>query len=136
MTISLASPLQIGDLTLKNRFVLASLMRDRNPGTVPTELNVEYYRQRVTAGLLLSEGIMIEPLGSEWTNAAGIFSEKQIAGWKKVTDAVHAEGSIIFAQLWHAGRMTHPALQAGQPTVGPSAIAAKGGKFRQLVGYV
>ncbi|RKO86299.1 hypothetical protein BDK51DRAFT_28153 [Blyttiomyces helicus] len=74
---------------------------------------------------LISEGLMIEPLGSEWTNAAGIFSEKQIAGWKKVTDAVHAEGSFIFAQLWHAGRMTHPALQAGQQNIRPSAIEGR-----------
>ncbi|RKO89612.1 hypothetical protein BDK51DRAFT_20470, partial [Blyttiomyces helicus] len=136
MTVSLASPLEIGELTIKNRFVLASLTRNRNPGTVPNELNVEHYRQRSTAGLILSEGVMIEPLGAEWTNAPGIYSEKQIAGWCKVTDAVHVEGSLIFAQLWHIGRTAHPTLQAGQPNVGPSAVAAKGGKFRQLEGYV
>ncbi|RKO89613.1 hypothetical protein BDK51DRAFT_35949 [Blyttiomyces helicus] len=121
MTVSIASPLEFGGLTLKNRVLLASLTRDRNPATVPGELNIEYYRQRSTAGLILSEGILVEPLGTEWTYAPGIYSEKQIAGWKKVTDTVHVEGSLIFAQLWHVGRVSHPVLQAGQPNVGPSA---------------
>ncbi|RKO83810.1 hypothetical protein BDK51DRAFT_24687 [Blyttiomyces helicus] len=134
MTAALATPLTIGSLSLKNRFVLASLTRDRNRNTVPEDLNAEYYAQRSTAGLVLGEGVMIEPLGSEWSNAPGIFNEDQIAGWCKVTDAVHAGGSFIFAQLWHIGRVAHPVLQAGLPNVGPSAVAAQGGKFRQLAG--
>ncbi|RKO85370.1 hypothetical protein BDK51DRAFT_35902 [Blyttiomyces helicus] len=132
MTVSLASPLQLGSPSLKNRFVLVSLTRNR--GYIPDDLNAEYYRQRAGAGLLLTECTAVEPMSSEWTNAPGIYSEKQIDGWKNVTDVVHGEGSIIFAQLWHAGRLTHPALQSGQPNVGPSAVGAKGGKFRQLVG--
>ncbi|RKO90807.1 hypothetical protein BDK51DRAFT_35948 [Blyttiomyces helicus] len=123
MTVSLASPLQLGSISLKNRFVLASLTRNR--GYIPDDLNAEYYRQRAGAGLLLTECTAVEPMGSE-----------QIDGWKKVTDAVHGEGSIIFVQLWHAGRLAHPALHSGQPNVGPSAVGAKGGKFRQLPGYV
>ncbi|RKO83022.1 hypothetical protein BDK51DRAFT_23314, partial [Blyttiomyces helicus] len=123
--VSLTSPLELGGLTLKNRFVLASLNRDRSPDTVPNELNAEYYRQRTTAGFLLSEAVMIKPVGSGWTNVAHRWMVGIILRGK-VTDAVHAEGSFIFAQLWHPGRCSHPALQAGQPAVAPSAIAANG----------
>ncbi|RKO90555.1 hypothetical protein BDK51DRAFT_36321 [Blyttiomyces helicus] len=113
MSVALASPLKLGDLALKNRFVLSPLTRDR--GVVPNELTAEYYGH---------------PWARNGRNALGIFNEKQVAGWKKVTDEVHAKGSVIFAQLWHIGRCAHPGLQAGQPIVGPSAS----GKFRQLAG--
>ncbi|TPX34321.1 hypothetical protein SmJEL517_g02981 [Synchytrium microbalum] len=130
---SLSKPLQIGSLTLKNRVIMASLTRNR--GMIPTEdLHVKYYAQRASAGLILTEATFIEPQGSEWPAAPGLWSAKQIAAWKKVTEAVHAKDGAIFAQLWHIGRVAHPLHQAGQPNVGPSAIAAKGGKFRYLTG--
>ena len=115
---------------------MASLTRSRAGAHLsPDDLVVEYYKQRSTAGLIFSEGILIEAQGTEWSSAPGIWSQRQISGWKSVTDAVHSQGSFIFAQLWHLGRVTHPLLQCGLPNVGPSAIAAKGGNFRQLVGY-
>jgi 2,4-dienoyl-CoA reductase-like NADH-dependent reductase (Old Yellow Enzyme family) len=130
--ISLFSAAKIGDLELSNRSVMSALTRGRS--IVPGDPQVVYYAQRASAGLIISEGTLIEPQGSEWPFAPGIWSAEQVAGWKKVTDAVHAKGSKIFCQLWHIGRVAHPLHQAGQPCVGPSAIAAKGGKFRLLVG--
>ena len=104
-------------------------------GAVPNDIIAKFYQQRAAGtGLLLSEGIFIEPLGSEWPYAPGIWSKKRVEGWKKVTEAVHHEGGLIFAQIWHIGRVAHPLHQAGQPNYGPSAIAAKGGKFRLLEG--
>jgi 2,4-dienoyl-CoA reductase-like NADH-dependent reductase (Old Yellow Enzyme family) len=124
----------------------------RNRNLVPGPLQVEYYTQRAGAGLILTEATLIEPLGYELSHArkfllknfiiiinmysfiAGIYSDEQVAGWKKVVDAVHARNSLMYMQLWHIGRVAHPLLQDGRPNVGPSAIAAKGGKFRQLEG--
>ncbi|CAF1273848.1 unnamed protein product [Adineta steineri] len=130
---SFATPLQLGPLLLKNRVIMSSLTRDRN--RVPGPLQVEYYTQRTGAGLILTEGTLIEPQGTEWTNAPGIYSDEQVAGWKKIVDSVHAHNGHIFLQLWHVGRVAHPLLQDGRPNVAPSAIAAKGGKFRQLEGH-
>ncbi|CAF0815463.1 unnamed protein product [Adineta ricciae] len=130
--VSFATPLQLGPLLLKNRVIMSSLTRDRN--RVPGPLQVEYYTQRAGAGLILTEGTLIEPLGAEWSNAPGIYSDEQVAGWKKVVDSVHNHNGRIFLQLWHIGRVAHPLLQDGRPNVAPSAIAAKGGKFRQLEG--
>lgn len=138
---ALDSPLQLGPLILKNRIVLASLTRNRSPeDATPNCYNVEYYRQRARGGfaLLLTEGTLIERQGTEWPNAPGIWSSDQVAAWRKVTDAVHAEGSFIFCQLWHTGRiandqMAHQ-LRAGKPVPAPSAVAARGGKFRELPG--
>ncbi|KAJ3094745.1 hypothetical protein HDU97_007636 [Phlyctochytrium planicorne] len=133
---NLASPLKLGSLTLKNRLVLSSMTRNRAvDSSIPTDSMVTFYKQRSSAGLLLTEGIFIEPQGGEWPHAPGIWNKAQVAGWKKVVDAVHAEKSLIFAQIWHIGRVAHPLHQAGQPNVGPSAIAAKGGKFRLLDGH-
>ncbi|CAF1145374.1 unnamed protein product [Adineta steineri] len=123
---SFATPLQLGPLLLKNRVIMSSLTRDRN--RVPGPLQVEYYTQRTGAGLILTEGTLIEP-------QAGIYSDEQVAGWKKIVDSVHAHNGHIFLQLWHVGRVAHPLLQDGRPNVAPSAIAAKGGKFRQLEGH-
>jgi 2,4-dienoyl-CoA reductase-like NADH-dependent reductase (Old Yellow Enzyme family) len=128
----LQEPLQLGDLTLKNRVFMASLTRNR--GIVPSELHVEYYSQRAGAGLILSEGVLIEPQGSEWLAAPGIWCKEQIEGWKKVTEAVHAKGGIIFAQLWHLGRCANTLHNQGVPPPAPSAIRANGGKFRLLKG--
>ncbi|KAJ3075876.1 hypothetical protein HDU98_006647 [Podochytrium sp. JEL0797] len=131
----LASPLILGSLTLKNRVIMASLTRNRaSPGGVPNALMAEYYKQRSTAGLILSEGTFIEEQGGEWLDAPGIYTPAQIEGWKHVTSTVHESGSLIFAQLWHIGRVAHPFHQAGRPNVAPSAVKAEGGKFRLLEG--
>jgi 2,4-dienoyl-CoA reductase-like NADH-dependent reductase (Old Yellow Enzyme family) len=129
----LFTPVELGALSLRNRFVYAAMTRNR--GFTPSALNVEYYRQRATeCGLILSEGALIELQGSEWPQAPGLFTPDQVAGWKAVTDAVHKEGSLIVCQLWHLGRVLHPLHQGGKPNVGPSAVAARGGKFRLLAG--
>ena len=129
----LFQPTSYGALTARNRFVYAAMTRNR--GYVPSPLYVEYYRQRATeCGLMLTEGTVPELQGSEWPYAPGIHTKEQIAGWKKVADAVHAEGSLLVMQLWHLGRVVHPLHQAGKPPVGPSAIRAAGGKFRLLHG--
>lgn len=130
----LSQPLQVGDYKIKNRVVMASLTRNRAYRTVPDEVNARYYSQRATAGLILSEGTFISPQGSEWPDAACIFNEAHVQGWKKVTDAVHKEGGLIFCQLWHIGRVAHPLHQCGLPPIGPSAVKAAGGKFRLLQG--
>lgn len=99
------------------------------------------YRQRAGAGLLLSEAALVSKQGSEWPNAPGIYSEEHATGWRKVTEAVHGAGGIIFAQLWHTGRVAHPDMPLQKevgPVSAPSPISARGGKFRQLdnAGYV
>jgi 2,4-dienoyl-CoA reductase-like NADH-dependent reductase (Old Yellow Enzyme family) len=129
---NLQEPLQLGNLKLKNRVIMASLTRNR--GLVPTQINVDYYSQRAGAGLILTEGILIEPQGTEWPAAPGIWSDEQIEGWKKVTDAVHAKGGHIFAQLWHLGRCANAGMNNGIPPPAPSDIPAKAGKFRLLKG--
>ena len=124
----LFAPTTLGPFTLKNRIVLPPLTRQRaaQPGDVPTALMAEYYAQRATAGFMVSEGTQIEPRGQGYAWTPGIYSDAQIAGWRKVTDAVHAEGGIIFAQLWHVGRVSHTALQPdGDAPIAPSAIAAQ-----------
>jgi N-ethylmaleimide reductase len=124
---SLFQPLTLGPHTLKNRIVMPPLTRQRSgqPGDVPTALMARYYQQRASAGLIISEGTQIEPRGKGYAWTPGIYSQAQIEGWRGVTEAVHAEGGLIFAQLWHVGRVSHHALQPGQAApVGPSAIQA------------
>jgi len=118
----------LGRHTLKNRIVLPPLTRQRSgqPGDVPTSLMASYYRQRAGAGFMISEGTQIEPRGQGYAWTPGIYSQAQIDGWRKVTDAVHAEGGVIFAQLWHVGRVSHTALQPDNlAPIGPSAIQAQ-----------
>jgi N-ethylmaleimide reductase len=125
---ALLTPTTLGQHILKNRIVLPPLTRQRaaQPGDVPTELMAQYYQQRASAGFMITEGAQIEPRGQGYAWTPGIYSQAQIAGWRKVTDAVHAEGGIIFAQLWHVGRVSHTALQPdGQAPVAPSAIQAQ-----------
>lgn len=125
---SLFTPVPLGRHTLRNRIVLPPLTRQRSaqPGDVPTELAAVYYRQRASAGFMVSEGAQIEPRGQGYAWTPGIYSEAQIDGWRKVTDAVHAEGGVIFAQLWHVGRVSHSALQPdGGAPIAPSAIQAQ-----------
>jgi N-ethylmaleimide reductase len=126
----LFKPVTLGAHTLKNRIVLPPLTRQRAaPGDVPTELMAEYYRQRAGAGFMVSEGAQIEPRGQGYAWTPGIYSAAQIAGWRKVTDAVHTGGGVIFAQLWHVGRVSHTALQPdGAAPVAPSAVQAGNAK--------
>lgn len=118
---------QLGPFNLKNRIVLPPLTRCRSsqPGNIPNELMATYYRQRTGAGFMVTEGTQIEPRGQGYAWTPGIHSPEQIEGWRKVTNAVHAAGGVIFAQLWHVGRVSHTSLQpGGQAPVAPSAIAA------------
>lgn len=116
----------MGNHTLKNRIVLPPLTRQRStqPGNVANELMAEYYQQRAGAGLLVTEGTQIEPRGQGYAWTPGIHTPEQIAGWRKVTEAVHAVDGVIFAQLWHVGRVSHIALQPnGDAPVSASAVA-------------
>jgi 2,4-dienoyl-CoA reductase-like NADH-dependent reductase (Old Yellow Enzyme family) len=125
---SLFEKVQLGDLFLPNRIVLPPLTRCRSsqPGNVPNELMASYYKQRSTAGFMVTEGTQIETRGQGYAWTPGIHSEEQIEGWKKVTNAVHESGGIIFCQLWHVGRVSHCELQPnGDAPVAPSAIQAK-----------
>ena len=118
---------RLGNLTLANRIVMAPLTRNRAAaGNVPTALMAEYYAQRATAGLIVAEATQVVPEGQGYQDTPGIHSAEQVAGWKRVTDAVHAKGGRIFLQLWHVGRVSHVDLQpGGQAPVAPSAIRAK-----------
>lgn len=125
------SPFTIGTMTLKNRLVMAPLTRNRaGAGNVPGELNALYYRQRAGAGLIVSEATQISPQGVGYPGTPGIHSPEQIEGWKNVTRAVHDNGGLIFCQLWHVGRISHPSLQPeGSLPVAPSAIRPQGQAF-------
>ncbi|HET6527388.1 MAG TPA: alkene reductase, partial [Balneolaceae bacterium] len=121
---------KLGDLELPNRMVMAPLTRSRaGEGNAPTDLNAEYYKQRASAGLIISEGTQISPQGVGYPATPGIYSEKQVEGWKKVTDAVHQAGGRIFAQLWHVGRVSHPMYHNGEKPVAPSAVKPEGEIF-------
>lgn len=124
----LFTPLQLGPIELRNRLVMAPLTRNRaGPGNVPGALNVEYYDQRASAGLIITEATQISPQGVGYPGTPGIHSPEQTAGWREVTKAVHAKGGRIFLQLWHVGRISHPSLQPnGALPVAPSAIKPDG----------
>ena len=127
---SLFSPLQVGAMHLANRVVMAPLTRNRAPGAVPNALMVTYYAQRADpkngAGLIVTEATAITHQGQGYADVPGIWSTEQVAGWRKVTDAVHAAGGKIVVQLWHVGRVSHVDLQpGGGAPVAPSAITAK-----------
>jgi N-ethylmaleimide reductase len=115
---------QLGDLKLKNRVVMASLTRGRatNAGLVPTPLMAEYYAQRASAGLILSEGTWVNSKSIGFVNVPGIYTREQIEGWKPVTQAVHDKGGLIFCQIGHIGSASHPDLLDGELPAGPSAI--------------
>lgn len=124
MPTNLLSPVRLGALNLKNRVVMAPLTRCRidNPGDVPTELMARYYAQRASAGLIISEGTIVSPQGRGYPFTPGLWSDDQAAGWRQVTDAVHAAGGLIVCQLWHCGRLSLPEYHGGLPPVAPSAI--------------
>lgn len=135
----LFSPVSLGGIALKNRIVMAPLTRNRaGEGGVPQDLNVTYYAQRASAGLIVTEATPISPMAHGYPALPGIYTEAQVAGWKKVTDAVHAKGGKIVIQLWHVGRISHPSLIGGQTPVAPSAIkpAGKAFTYQGLVDYV
>jgi N-ethylmaleimide reductase len=128
----LFEPYKLGPITLPNRLVMAPLTRNRAvpPGMVPSPLAVDYYGQRASAGLLVTEATQISLQGQGYQDTPGIYSKEQVEGWKKVTDRVHERGGHIFVQLWHVGRISHTSLQAdGGKPVAPSAIRAKGKTF-------
>lgn len=127
MNMKILEPIKIGSLTLKNRMAMAPMTRSRASITgVVQDITTEYYVQRASAGLIISEAVNIseQAIGSPFT--PGIYTDEQVAAWKKVTDAVHAAGGIIFAQLWHTGRVGHSIDKNGQLPVSASAIAIPG----------
>ncbi len=130
---SLFQPYALGPLTLANRVVMAPLTRSRAAaGDVPQALNATYYAQRATAGLIISEATQISQQGKGYAFTPGIYTPQQVAGWRLVTDAVHAAHGRIFAQLWHVGRISHPDLQPeGGLPVAPSAIQPEGQAFTE-----
>ncbi|MEM5329205.1 alkene reductase [Paraburkholderia sp. JHI2823] len=124
----LFQPLKLGSLTLTNRIVMPPMTRSRasQPGDEANDLMAEYYAQRADAGLIVSEGTYIAPLGKGYAWTPGIHTPAQIEGWRKVTKAVHAKGGRIFAQLWHVGRLSHSSLLGGKQPVSSSALQAIG----------
>jgi N-ethylmaleimide reductase len=127
-TSKLFEPFKLGRVTLSNRTVMAPLTRNRAAaGLVPAPLAVEYYGQRASAGLLITEASQVSQQGQGYQDTPGIYSPAQVEGWRKVTDEVHRRGGKIFIQLWHVGRISHTDLQPGNGApVAPSAIPAKG----------
>ena len=139
MALDLFSPAKLGSISLKNRMVMAPLTRNRaGENGVPQDLNVTYYEQRATAGLIVTEATPISAMGHGYPALPGIYTDEQVVGWKKVTDAVHAKGGKIVIQLWHVGRISHPSLLNGELPVAPSAIkpAGKAFTYKGLVDYV
>jgi N-ethylmaleimide reductase len=131
-TTKLFEPYKLGPITLPNRLVMAPLTRNRAipPGMVPSPLATEYYGQRASAGLLVTEATQVSQQGQGYQDTPGIYSKEQVAGWRKVTDRVHQRGGRIFLQAWHVGRISHVSLQQNsQAPVAPSAIRAKGKTF-------
>jgi len=135
----LFSPLKLGSIAMSNRMVMAPLTRNRSSMEgVPQDINVTYYEQRATAGLIITEATPISAMGHGYPLLPGIYTDAQVDGWKKVTDAVHAKGGKIVIQLWHVGRISHPTLLNGATPVAPSPVkpAGKAFTFNGLVDYV
>lgn len=126
-TSALFSPLQVGAWTLPNRIIMAPLTRCRaSAGRIPNELMAEYYRQRSGAGLIIAEATSVDPMGVGYPDTPGIWNAEQVAGWRKLTDAVHEAGGRIILQLWHVGRISDPIYLGGELPVAPSAIRPQG----------
>jgi N-ethylmaleimide reductase len=127
--LKLFEPGRIGDIAIANRIVMAPLTRgraDETAGDVPgSDINVEYYRQRSGAGLIISEGTQVSAVGKGYIATPGIYSDAQVEGWKKITRAVHDAGGKIVAQIWHVGRISHPALTGGAQPIAPSPLGAQ-----------
>lgn len=122
--MKLTSPVRSGPITFSNRVFMAPLTRCRanNPHRAPTDLHAEYYQQRSTAGLIISEGTNVSPRAAGYVHVPGLWSKEQVAGWQKVTDNVHSAGGCIFTQLWHVGRISHPDFHDGALPHAPSAL--------------
>jgi 2,4-dienoyl-CoA reductase-like NADH-dependent reductase (Old Yellow Enzyme family) len=125
---TLFDPLKVGALDLPNRIIMAPLTRSRasGGGRVPNALMAQYYAQRASAGLILSEATAVTPQGVGYADTPGIWSDEQVVGWKQVTDAVHQAGGRIFLQLWHVGRISDPVFLDGELPVAPSPVKPKG----------
>ncbi|MBU2710846.1 alkene reductase [Zooshikella sp. WH53] len=133
---TLLTPFQLADMTLPNRVIMAPLTRSRasQPGDVPNQLMVEYYCQRASSGLIITEASQISSQGKGYACTPGIYSDEQVEGWKTVTEAVHQAGGRIALQLWHVGRISNRELQPGkQAPVAPSAIKAEGARSYNLI---
>jgi N-ethylmaleimide reductase len=130
-TSKLLSSFRLGRLELKNRMVMAPMTRSRAllDGNVPNPLAAPYYTQRASAGLVITEATPVSPQGVGYIRTPGMHSPEQVAGWRRVTEAVHAAGGVIFAQLWHVGRVSHPDFHDGRLPVAPSAIGYEGEVF-------
>jgi len=127
---NLFSSYRLGGLELHNRLVLSPMTRSRAiAGNVPNPLAPAYYAQRASAGLLITEATQVSPQGVGYIRTPGMHSPAQVAGWRKITDAVHKAGGIIFAQLWHVGRVSHPDFHGGALPVAPSALEVEGEAF-------
>lgn len=127
MSATLFDPIQLGAIDAPNRIIMAPLTRGRaGPGFVPNELAREYYRQRASAGLIISEATGISQEGLGWPSAPGLWTDAQVEGWKPVTEAVHEAGGRIVAQLWHMGRLVHSVFNDGKPPVSASATVGEG----------
>ena len=133
---NLFTPLRLGAMTAPNRIVMAPLTRMRaGPNRVPTALMAEYYTQRASAGLIVTEATVISRQGTGCPNTPGVYNDGQVAGWRQVTTAVHQSGGRIFLQLWHMGRISHPSFQLnGGLPVAPSAIAPRNGQVLTKTG--
>ncbi|HEY0837546.1 MAG TPA: alkene reductase [Azospirillum sp.] len=134
--LDLFTPVRIGAIELPNRIVMAPMTRSRaGDGNAPTDLTVEYYRQRASAGLIITEATQIAADAQGYPSTPGIHTVEQAAGWRRVAEAVHAEGGRLFMQIWHVGRISHPMFRPdGSPPVAPSAIAARGELYTGAAG--
>ena len=130
MTSKLFTPIKLGSHSLDNRIVLPPMTRSRSsqPGNIANELMAEYYAQRASAGFIVAEGTQISEIGQGYAWTPGIYTAEQIQGWRKVTDAIHEKGGVVFAQLWHVGRVTHPDNIGGNQPISSSALKAEGVK--------
>ena len=135
MTLRLLEPYRLHDLALRNRVVMAPLTRARSgPDRIPNAVMAEYYRQRSSAGLIISEATTISPQANGWLESPGIYTDAMEAGWRQVTDTVHAAGGRIFLQLWHMGRASHSAFHGGKPPVSASAVRLHGDGIHTPIG--
>ncbi|QDP01217.1 alkene reductase [Thalassotalea sp. PS06] len=127
MSNALFQPIKLGPYQLKNRIVMPPMTRSRSsqPGDIPNQMMATYYQQRASAGLIVSEGTQISPMGKGYAFTPGIFSDAQVEGWKLVTEAVHEKDGIIFAQLWHVGRVSHPNNLGGEQPISSSTLKAE-----------
>ena len=131
----LLAPFNLNGLALRNRIVMAPLTRGRaGQERIPNKLMVEYYQQRASAGLIISEATVISEQGCGWVDSPGIYNDAHVAGWKEITSALHAKGTPIFLQLWHCGRASHSSFHNGQPAVSASAIKLMGDYVHTPVG--